>query len=464
MIKKAFLIFLIFIYSCYAPPTIYVPSGSYNLSKSINSIINGSEIKTNIAVKAVNLISGEILIDLNSHSLFNPASNNKLYTSISALGILDTNFTFNTSVYSDTKAIYLVGGGDPDLTLEQLDSLATITAKKNSPGKRLVIDDSILDTLVYGPGWMWDEGDEWYSAQISGLSVNDNCIDFIVNPADNGKLIDIQILPQSDYYTFLNEAYTVNDTTNFKKLKISRDWKNKNNNFLITGSIMDTTSSDTIIRNVHDPTLFTGYLFKEMLQKKGLPISALEKGNRSSSSLKIASHRSSSLISIVENLMVESDNLTAEILVKIIGHHTTGDQGNWKNGLHAMRLYLNDQVGLDTTNFSISDGSGVSRYNYSSASHFIDLLSWIYNTSNIRDIYLKTLSYTGENGTLLDRNLPDGIYAKTGSLSGVSTFSGYIIHPSKDPIAFSILMNGHKGSSFSFRALQDRIVSQIASF
>ena len=76
----------------------------------------------------------------------------------------------------------------------------------------------------------------------------------------------------------------------------------------------------------------------------------------------------------------------------------------------------------------------------------------------------QTLSFTGENGTLLDRNLPGGIYAKTGSLSGVSTFSGYIIHPLKDPIAFSILMNGYKGSSFSFRALQDRIVSQIASF
>ena len=169
----------------------YMPSGSYNLSRSVNSIINGSEIKTNIAVKAVNLISGEILIDLNSHSLFNPASNNKLYTSISALGILDTNFTFNTSVY-DSEAIYLVGGGDPDLTLDQLDSLATITANKKPSGKRLVIDDSILDTLVYGPGWMWDEGDEWYSAQISGLSVNDNCIDFIVSPAINGKLVNIR--------------------------------------------------------------------------------------------------------------------------------------------------------------------------------------------------------------------------------------------------------------------------------
>ena len=93
---------------------------------------------------------------------------------------------------------------------------------------------------------------------------------------------------------------------------------------MITGSVMDTTSSDTILRNVHDPTLFTGYLFKEMLEKKGLFISNLEKGNLSLTSSKIASHKSSSLISIVENLMVESDNLTAEILVKIIGNHTTG--------------------------------------------------------------------------------------------------------------------------------------------
>ena len=74
--------------------------------------------------------------------------------------------------------------------------------------------------------------------------------------------------PESGYYSFYNEANTVNDTTDFKKLDISRDWKNKNNSFMITGSVMDTTSSDTILRNVHDPTLFTGYLFKEMLEKK----------------------------------------------------------------------------------------------------------------------------------------------------------------------------------------------------
>lgn len=160
--------------------------------------------------------------------------------------------------------------------------------------------------------------------------------------------------------------------------------------------------------------------------------------------------------------MVESDNLTAELLVKIIGYEYSQIEGNWQNGLHAMKVFLHDEVSLDTTSFSISDGSGVSRYNYSSANNFISLLSWAYHNSEIRNNLLSILSFTGEKGTLLDRALPNGVYAKTGSLSGVSTFSGYILNPDKEPIAFSILMNGYKGSSLPFRELQDKIVSQLA--
>ena len=202
---------------------------------------------------------------------------------------------------------------------------------------------------------------------------------------------------------------------------------------------------------------------KKCLKKRSIYKQPLRKEISHFRSSKIASHKSSSLQPIVENLMVESDNLTAELLVKTIGNQTTGLQGNWKNGLHAMRLFLKDEVGMDTTGFSISDGSGVSRYNYSSASHFIELLSWIYNTSNIRDIYLRTLSYTGENGTLLDRNLPDGIYAKQAHYLEYQHFL-VILFIHRKINRFSILMNGYKGSSFSFRAVQDRIVSQIASF
>ena len=87
---------------------------------------------------------------------------------------------------------------------------------------------------------------------------------------------------------------------------------------------------------------------------------------------------------------------------------------------------------------------------------------WAYGEPDIKDSLLKILSTTNEGATLKDRNLPKGVYAKTGSLSGVTTFSGYILNDPSDPIAFSILMNGFKGSSSAFRALQDEIVTYLS--
>ena len=66
----------------------------------------------------------------------------------------------------------------------------------------------------------------------------------------------------------------------FNRFNIERDWQNGNNIFTISGNIMDTTSTDTLYRNVEDPTRFTGGLFKEMLESKGLIIQSLETGRQ----------------------------------------------------------------------------------------------------------------------------------------------------------------------------------------
>jgi D-alanyl-D-alanine carboxypeptidase/D-alanyl-D-alanine-endopeptidase (penicillin-binding protein 4) len=460
--NKLFLLGLpIFYIGCFSPQ-IYTTSGKIVEKQSITTIINDSGLNTNIGIKAVSLKSGKTIYELNSKSLFNPASNNKLYSAIAALSILDTGFTFKTSVYGDNDKIFLVGGGDPDLKVKTLDSLSEIVSKKFPLAKRVYLDDTITDSLVYGPGWMWDEGDEWYSAEVSGLSVNDNCIDFVIGPSSPGSLISVETYPKSNYYKINNSAITVSDTSEYDKIKIVRDWKNKKNIFQISGTILDTSSTDTLIRNISNPTMFAGNLFYQMLIDKGLQISKLKKGIYKGSGLLIATHRSKSLLSSLENLMVESDNLTAELLVKMIGYESVKNQGNWQNGLFAIKNFINDDIGIDTSTFSLSDGSGVSRYNYSSPSHFTDLLVWAYNNPKIKDNFLEILSTTSNKETLKDRNLPEGVYAKTGSLSGVTTFSGYILNSKSEPIAFSILINGFKGSSAPYRKLQDTIVSRLS--
>jgi len=482
------LLVMIFLFSCSKAPTLINVKGHKKVLDNITTIIQESGLQTNLGIKIVDLESDEIIYEWNAQALFNTASNNKLYTCIAALAILDSNQTFSTSVYQDTAALYLVGGGDPHLTLEQLDTMArTIsdtmklhlgrdywfqnnlvrmrTIDRAKKINYLILDDSMFDDVPYGPGWMWDEGSWWYAAQISALSINENCVDFYVTPGITGQPVLIKTNPVTDFISITNQSKTVNDTTNFKELKIERDWKKQTNSFTITGNVMDTASTDTFQRNVHDPTLYSGTVFAEMLQTRGININHVIKAPLSPGAIKLAEHRSRPVNHALTEFMKRSENLTAELLVKHIGAVVYDTVGTWNNGLLAIKTFLHDTVGIDTNTFSLSDGSGVSRYNYSSPDHFIKLLTWAYNNKTVRDKFLNTFPIGGWDGTLEDRMQNEEsvakIIAKTGTLSGVSCLSGYIFTTRGNPLAFSILMNGYVDEAKPFRSLQDKIVNAL---
>lgn len=164
-------IFLFIFSACVHSPKLYQESGSFSLRHKIRKIINKSELSTNLGIKVVSLKTKKTLYELNASSLFNPASNNKLFTSISALALLDTGFTFTTSIYRNGNNIYLVGGGDPDFSLARLDSLAKIVAGTMTEIDTLFLDESLMDTIRFGEGWMWDEGPWKYAAQINTIII-----------------------------------------------------------------------------------------------------------------------------------------------------------------------------------------------------------------------------------------------------------------------------------------------------
>ncbi len=463
---KLIFLSLLVLAGCTHTPTIYKESGIRSVRVQIQKAIQDSRISTNLGIKVVSLRTGKSLYELNSNSLFNPASNNKLYICVAALALLDTSNTFKTKVFQVNQNLYLVGDGDPDLSLENLDSLAEVLSHKALKIENLVLDDTKFDSIRFGQGWMWDEGPWWYAAQIGALTVNDNSVDFFVVPGSLGQPAQIKVNPNTQYIQLKNHSLTVNDTTDFIKFEIDRDWMNASNKFTISGYIMDTTSRDTVYRNIEDPTLFTGTVFKELLISYGTHVKNIRKDKLPDHAVLLAHHESNSLMYTLTNLMKKSDNLTAEILVKTIGNNATQRQGNWDNGLTAMKTFLQDIVKMDTTTLNLADGSGVSRYNYSSPAHFVQLLSWAYHQQTIRSNLLSTLSIGGWDGTLKDRmetHEVGRVHAKTGTLSGVSCLSGYVFTKSGEALAFSILMNGYVGSSVPYRNLQDRIVAILSN-
>ena len=187
LFRQSSLLFLIWCISCSPPEAIYDNSGSFTLKKNINELISSSGLDANMGIKIVSLETGKILYSLNSKKLLLPASNNKLYTCAAALEKLGSDYRFKTFVLQHGNNLVLRGGGDPDLIIDHLDSLAEITAKSINDVDTLFLDESFLDSFHYGQGWMWDEGAWWYASPISAMSLNDNCIDFYVDPGELGQ-------------------------------------------------------------------------------------------------------------------------------------------------------------------------------------------------------------------------------------------------------------------------------------
>ena len=77
--------------------------------------------------------------------------------------------------------------------------------------------------------------------------------------------------------------------------------------------------------------------------------------------------------------MNESDNLTAELFVKLIGAMDT-IPGTWTTGIDSIKSFLSSEVEIDTSQIKLADGSGVSRYTLTNSDQLVSLLSWVYKS------------------------------------------------------------------------------------
>jgi len=451
-----------------------------NLRNKIDSLLVSPLFKeTQTAVKIVSLTNHTIIYDRNSDLLLNPASNMKLLTTATALTILRPNFTFKTYLLADSASVgdslisgnlYLKGGGDPDLVVEDLQDLIDqlqVAGISHITGN-LVADATALDSLPRGKGWMWDDDPDDYAAHLSALTLNDNCVDVLAKPSN--KILDkvkLFIFPQTNYVSVENNGITGNSSQS-STLKISRKWMTCENAITVEDTLPVNAPPYQITLNIEDPTLYTATVFNELLKKNHIQIDGhILKGASPCAAETLAVHNSHSLRNVVENTNKISDNLSAELLLKTVGAVTRGLPGTAEKGLQAMRQFLQG-IGIDSTSYTVVDGSGVSRYDVINANLIIRLLTHMYNDFTVSSEYLASLPIAGVDGTIQNRMVGTAaqgkLRAKTGSLQGVSSLSGYVPTLDGDVWAFSMLMQNFVGSASPYRAAQDSIGVWMAEF
>ncbi len=147
------------------------------LRADIDAVLQDALFTTaSIGIKVVAVETREVIYAKNAQKLHHPASTTKLFTAATALAKLGSNYQFETKLYIDTATdtqvvenIYLKGKADPVLQSDDIVKLANALVQSNitSIEGNIVVDETYLDTVREGPGWMWDDK----PLRISALSI-----------------------------------------------------------------------------------------------------------------------------------------------------------------------------------------------------------------------------------------------------------------------------------------------------
>ena len=426
--------------------------------------------------------SGRLVFERNSDRLFVPASNVKLVVSAAATALLGPDYRFRTSVYAAgtvdggtlTGDLVLYGRGDPSLSdryyptrfaaIEGLADRIRAAGISRVAGD-VVGDASWFDSLTIHPSWEAYDLSWWYAAPVSALGFNDNSVDFRIAPSLPGLPPQISFAPDLGMVQFTNRARTVPvdspRTLDFQRLPGT-------NTIYAVGDVPMDMRPRTENVSVMDGALYAATAFRTALASRGIEVTGRVRATYDPAdyaavrvSNPVAEHTSRPLPDMIEPILRDSHNWYAEMLLKTMARELTGS-GSWDSGLAVERRYLVDSLRVDSTMFSLADGSGLSHWNLMTPRAFVQLLRVMRNHPR-GAAFRDALPVSGGEGTLRYRGrggLSGRVRAKTGSIATVNTLSGYL-EGTSGAWTFSIQINNHAAQNREALRRIDEIVAAI---
>ena len=206
--------------------------------------------------------------------------------------------------------------------------------------------------------------------------------------------------------------------------------------------------------------LGTARLFRKALTRAGIRVQRGTKVARAGG-WPLAVRFSPPLVEILHHMDVESDNFTAELVLKQLGATLAG-HGTTASGAAVVRGVLAERR-VPLAGVRIADGSGLSALDRLTAKALVTILQRVWADRDLRPVVFRILPVSGRDGTLEGRLAKPpargNVRAKTGTLDAASALSGFV----RERYAFAILQNGRRLSPYAARAAQDRFATVLAA-
>jgi D-alanyl-D-alanine carboxypeptidase/D-alanyl-D-alanine-endopeptidase (penicillin-binding protein 4) len=425
------------------------------MSAAVTLSFPGKQAAT-VGLAVVDIATGNVVESENYQQAMIPASILKSLTSATVLSKVDRDFRFETQVILSGKIngstldgdIIVKASGDPTIDSRHFPDNAgfvdSIVAHVKTLDIKRITGDLLVDEERYpdtgqNPQWViedvgWDYGAGWY-----GFNFMDNT--FKLYPATMKTVpevpdIDVMVEPG------VGEAEVLKGVNS--------------DNYIVSGGNVDSKQC-VVSTTMNSPARVFANILRQRLQAIGVTVDGGE-CESSGDEIIIYVHRSPRMIDILHSLMVRSDNMMAEGVLR-----STAAGTSRSNAIKKELNFWNDK-GASTQYVRVCDGSGLARADRVSPMFMAQMLVKMALSDKSAD-YVGLFPVAGREGTvkkiLKGTRLEGLLVLKSGSMSGVHCYAGYKVDDDGKPThAVVIMINNFFCSRNSVRqAIENWILS-----
>lgn len=404
-----------------------------------------------IAVSVKDVETGKSVFEYNEKKLLHPASTLKVFTTFPSLDAVGEDYGFETTFYVYKDNLYIKLGADPFLTSLNLKEAAKqMKALGFRNFKNIYIDDSIIDNVEWGIGWMWDDNTNPLMQKYNAYNLDNNLTTLTVSKDANGSPVI-----NSEFKVPCINALKSGNTT--KVYAIRHDWVSPEI-VCLKGTVAGNTAVQVPINNLEryfEKRLFY-YLNRSKIKVENQNVQKAQIPEKAIFMYRV-SHSASS---VANNILKNSNNMNAEVLAKVAGGVKADKTGTIEEQLNLFYDYWKKNE-VDTNGIIIADASGVSRNNLITTDFMTNALNKLYKSQGSAKMF-GYLAQPGE-GTMDNRllNYRDSIFMKTGTLSNISGLTGYVIANNGKTYSVAILIQNFAYPMTQVKLFENEIIGEI---
>ena len=199
--------------------------------------------------------------------------------------------------------------------------------------------------------------------------------------------------------------------------------------------------------------------FYEQLERAGITLEGNIHRGILPRGVQLLVERKHSIDQVLRPMLKDSNNLCAEAMFYQLAALSKRAYATHKDAAAQVQRVI-AQCGLPPSDYLVADGSGLSLYNYVSPELLVAMLRYAARSEETFTHLTTALPIMGRDGTLKSRcrrtPAQDNVRAKTGTVEGVSSLTGYAMAANGHRLCFAIINQGVRTAAEG-RRFQDAV-------